>query len=79
MSEISWSLLVSALKSNPSHLTELDLRDNHVQYSGVNYLKGLVESPDFRLKTLRSVKGFIGSASMVTCFNVRVKAVVDPK
>ena len=55
MSEISCDSLVSALKSNPPHLRELDLRDNVLQDSGVKLLSDLVESPHCRLETLRSV------------------------
>ncbi|KAM9328506.1 NLR family CARD domain-containing protein 3-like [Pholidichthys leucotaenia] len=53
VSEEGCSSLVSALRSNPSHLRELDLSYNHPGQSGVKILSALQEDPQFKLKTLR--------------------------
>ncbi|XP_078797088.1 NACHT, LRR and PYD domains-containing protein 12-like isoform X2 [Oryzias latipes] len=53
LSKTSCAALVSALKSNPSHLTDLDLRHNDLQSSDVEQLQDLVESPNSKLQTLR--------------------------
>ncbi|RVE56341.1 hypothetical protein OJAV_G00220230 [Oryzias javanicus] len=53
LSKISCAPLVSSLKSNPSYLAELDLRRNLLQVSDFQDLQDLVESPNFKLQTLR--------------------------
>ncbi|XP_059194049.1 NACHT, LRR and PYD domains-containing protein 12-like isoform X1 [Centropristis striata] len=53
LSEISCASLSSTLKSNPSHLRELDLIGNKLKDSDMKLLCDLKESPHCRLETLR--------------------------
>ncbi|KAM9831153.1 LOW QUALITY PROTEIN: NACHT, LRR and PYD domains-containing protein 3-like [Neosynchiropus ocellatus] len=53
ISERGCASLASALTSNPSHLRELDLSKNHPGGPGLELLSAGLESPDWRLETLR--------------------------
>ncbi|AWP06592.1 putative NACHT LRR and PYD domains-containing protein 12-like [Scophthalmus maximus] len=53
LSETHCEVVASALKSNPSHLTELELTENDLQDSGVKVLSAGLESQHCRLETLR--------------------------
>lgn len=52
--ENSFGWLFSALKSNPSHLRELDLSGNNLKDSVKQQLEDLVASPHHSLETVRS-------------------------
>uniref|UniRef100_A0A8C1TIF7 Uncharacterized protein n=1 Tax=Cyprinus carpio TaxID=7962 RepID=A0A8C1TIF7_CYPCA len=56
ITEEGYVALASALRSNPSHLIELDLTGNDPGQSGVKQLSDLLQDPNCQLKTLRFLK-----------------------
>uniref|UniRef100_A0A8C2G1S8 Uncharacterized protein n=1 Tax=Cyprinus carpio TaxID=7962 RepID=A0A8C2G1S8_CYPCA len=63
ITEEGYKALSSALRSNPSHLIELDLTGNDPGPSGVKQLSDLLQDPNCQLKTLR----FLGPAADEGC------------
>lgn len=54
LSQTSCGSLTSALRSNPFHLTELELSYNQLEDSGVQLLCSFLALPQCQLETLRS-------------------------
>ncbi|XP_039505900.1 NACHT, LRR and PYD domains-containing protein 12-like isoform X3 [Pimephales promelas] len=63
VTEEGYKALASAVRSNPSHLIELDLIGNDPGESGVKQLNDLLQDPDCQLKTLR----FLSPAAEKAC------------
>ncbi|XP_075939338.1 protein NLRC3-like isoform X3 [Anarhichas minor] len=69
LSDTHCEVVASALKSDPSHLIELDLSDNSLQELGVKLLSAGLESPNCRLETLSLSRCWIteeGCSSLVS-------------
>ncbi|XP_067218960.1 NACHT, LRR and PYD domains-containing protein 3-like isoform X2 [Chanodichthys erythropterus] len=67
VTEEGYKALASALRSNPSHLIELDLTGNDPGQSGVKELSDLLQDPNCQLKTLR----FLSAAADKACQYVK--------
>ncbi|XP_026110148.1 NLR family CARD domain-containing protein 3-like [Carassius auratus] len=63
ITEEGYKALASAVRSNPSHLKELDLTGNDPGQSGVKELNDLLQNPNCQVKTLR----FLGPAADEAC------------
>ncbi len=70
MTDEGCSAVTSALKSNPSHLRELDLNRNELGDFGVKNLSDLLMNPQFKLEKLQLVSLYS------TAVTVRLKITV---
>ncbi|XP_032408667.1 NLR family CARD domain-containing protein 3-like isoform X2 [Xiphophorus hellerii] len=63
LSETHCEVVASALKSNPSHLAELDLSYDGLHHSGLQLLFAGLESPNCRLENLRLINCSLSESS----------------
>ncbi len=71
MTDEDFSAVTSALKSNPSHLRELNLSVNKLGDSGVKHLSDLLMNTQFKLEKLKLVSLYS------TAVTVRLKITVQ--
>ncbi len=71
MTDEGCSAVTSALKSNPSHLRELDLSGNKLGDSGVKHISDLLMNTQFKLEKLELVSLYS------TAVTVRLKITVQ--
>ncbi|XP_054879219.1 NACHT, LRR and PYD domains-containing protein 12-like isoform X3 [Poeciliopsis prolifica] len=69
LSETSWTSLFSALKSNPTHLTELDLIRTNLEGSGLKELCGFLETEDCRLEIMILMNCSFSETSWTSLFS----------
>ncbi len=65
MTDEGCSAVTSALKSNPSHLKELNLSWNELGDSGVKNLSDLLMNTQFKLETLQLVSLFSTAVTVI--------------
>ncbi|XP_058622454.1 NACHT, LRR and PYD domains-containing protein 3-like isoform X3 [Onychostoma macrolepis] len=67
-------ILTSALKSNPSHLRELNLSRNQIRNTGVNHLCDILKDSDCKLERLRLIYCSITDVSSLSQYLRNTKA-----
>ncbi|KAI4899970.1 hypothetical protein NFI96_015157 [Prochilodus magdalenae] len=77
ITEEGWAALVSALKSNTSHLRELNLNSNNPGKSRVKLLSGLLKDPHCKLEKLELDQGKRSDSPEPSCVSMQSDFSVD--